>query len=88
MHANGELKPYLKLFFPRFSGEDPQEDTENENPTNNALETQADKVQGEISFHAISGTILPQTLRLPEKIQNKDVVLLVDGGSTYNFVDQ
>nr|GEZ39162.1 transposon Ty3-G Gag-Pol polyprotein [Tanacetum cinerariifolium] len=33
------------------------EETENENPTNDALETQADEVQGEISFHAISGTI-------------------------------
>nr|GEU66312.1 transposon Ty3-G Gag-Pol polyprotein [Tanacetum cinerariifolium] len=64
------------------------EETENENPTNDALETQADEVQGEISFHAISGTILPQTLRLPERIQNKDVVVLVDGGSTHNFVDQ
>nr|GEV84299.1 peroxidase 64 [Tanacetum cinerariifolium] len=46
------------------------------------------EVQGEISFHAISRTILPQTLQLPERIQNKDVVVLVDGGSTYNFVDQ
>nr|GEX29189.1 hypothetical protein [Tanacetum cinerariifolium] len=64
------------------------EETKNENPTNDALETQADEVQGEISFHAISETILPQTLRLPERIQNKDVVVLVDGGSTHNFVDQ
>nr|GFA52788.1 hypothetical protein [Tanacetum cinerariifolium] len=24
MNASGEPKPYLKLFFPRFSGEDPQ----------------------------------------------------------------
>nr|GEX05898.1 transposon Ty3-G Gag-Pol polyprotein [Tanacetum cinerariifolium] len=148
MNASEEPKPYLKLFFPRFSGEDPQgwvyqaeqyfefqkvaegdrialaslevklkkprrlveamgmarlvqeknnlarkpftpnQETENENPTNDALETQADEVQGEISFHAISGTILPQTLRLPGRIQNKDVVVLVDGDSTYNFVDQ
>nr|GEV32001.1 transposon Ty3-G Gag-Pol polyprotein [Tanacetum cinerariifolium] len=64
------------------------EETENENPTNDALETQADEVQGEISFHAISRTILPQTLRLPGRIQHKDVVVLVDGGSTHNFVDQ
>nr|GEY34905.1 transposon Ty3-G Gag-Pol polyprotein [Tanacetum cinerariifolium] len=64
------------------------EETENENPTNDALETQADEVQGEISFHAIFGTILPQTLRLPGRIQNKYVVVLVDGGSTHNFVDQ
>nr|GEW42113.1 transposon Ty3-G Gag-Pol polyprotein [Tanacetum cinerariifolium] len=165
MNASGEPKLYLKLFFPRFSGEDPQgwvyqaeqyfefqkvaegdrialasfhleshyngtggglkdeirlevklkksrrlveamgmtrlveeknnlarkpftpncNETENENPTNDALETQADVVQGEISFHAISRTILPQTLRLPERIQNKDVVILVDGGSHHKL---
>nr|GEZ26040.1 Ty3/gypsy retrotransposon protein [Tanacetum cinerariifolium] len=64
------------------------EETENENPTNDALETQADEVQSEISFHAISGTILPQTLRLPGGIQNKDIVVLVNDGSTHNFMDQ
>nr|GEY27471.1 Ty3/gypsy retrotransposon protein [Tanacetum cinerariifolium] len=42
----------------------------------------------EISFHAISGSINPQTLRLPGRIKNKDVVVLVDGGSTHNFIDQ
>nr|GFC01555.1 transposon Ty3-G Gag-Pol polyprotein [Tanacetum cinerariifolium] len=61
------------------------EETENENPTNDALETQAHKVQGEISFHVISGTILPQILRLPRRIQNKDVVVLVDGGSHHKL---
>nr|GEW71055.1 reverse transcriptase domain-containing protein [Tanacetum cinerariifolium] len=71
----------------RLSNNEAQE-TKNENPTNDALETQADEVQGKISFHAISGTILPQTLRLPRRIQNKDVVVLVDGGSTHNFMDQ
>ncbi|GKB97903.1 transposon ty3-G gag-pol polyprotein [Tanacetum coccineum] len=44
--------------------------------------------QAEVSFHAITGTIHPQTLRLPGKIKNKDVVVLIDGGSTHNFIDQ
>ncbi|KAD3337069.1 hypothetical protein E3N88_32589 [Mikania micrantha] len=48
----------------------------------------SDDTQAEISFHAISGTILPQTLRLPGKIHNKDVVILIDGGSTHNFIEQ
>lgn len=56
------------------------EDEANENPP--------DEVSAEISFHAISGTILPQTLRLPGKIHNKDVVVLIDGGSTHNFMEQ
>nr|GEZ25131.1 transposon Ty3-G Gag-Pol polyprotein [Tanacetum cinerariifolium] len=49
---------------------------------------QPDEPPAEISFHAISGAILPQTLRLPGRIQNKDVVVLVDEGSTHNFIDQ
>nr|GFA10821.1 transposon Ty3-G Gag-Pol polyprotein [Tanacetum cinerariifolium] len=46
------------------------------------------ETQAEVSFHAITGTIHPQTLRMPEKIKNKDVVVLIDGGSTHNFIDQ
>ncbi|GJV18918.1 transposon ty3-G gag-pol polyprotein [Tanacetum coccineum] len=37
------------------------------------------ETQAEVSFHAITGTIHPQTLRLPGKIKNKDVVVLIDG---------
>nr|GEW00906.1 hypothetical protein [Tanacetum cinerariifolium] len=35
--------------------------------------------QAEVSFHAITDTIHPQTLRLPDKIKNNDVVVLIDG---------
>nr|GEV17196.1 protein kinase-like domain, phloem protein 2-like protein [Tanacetum cinerariifolium] len=36
----------------------------------------------------LPGTIHPQTLRMPEKIKNKEVVVLIYGGSTHNFIDQ
>ncbi|XP_074352895.1 uncharacterized protein LOC141692051 [Apium graveolens] len=48
----------------------------------------SDQDHAEISFHAISGSFLPQTLRLPGKLNNKNVVLLIDGGSTHNFIEQ
>ncbi|XP_076902006.1 uncharacterized protein LOC143556617 [Bidens hawaiensis] len=51
-------------------------------------EALSDEPPAEISFHAITGTPTPQTLRLPKQIKNKDVVILVDGGSTHNFIDQ
>nr|GEY86145.1 transposon Ty3-G Gag-Pol polyprotein [Tanacetum cinerariifolium] len=35
--------------------------------------------QAEVFFHAITCTIHPQMLRLPGKIKNKDVVVLIDG---------
>ncbi|KAL5763876.1 hypothetical protein ACOSQ2_016470 [Xanthoceras sorbifolium] len=42
----------------------------------------------EISFHAMLGTAHPQTLRMVGRIKNKEVTVLVDGGSTLNFIDQ
>ncbi|KAD2805542.1 hypothetical protein E3N88_38919 [Mikania micrantha] len=47
-----------------------------------------EEIHSEVSFHAISGSFLPQTLRLPGKILNTDVVVLIDGGSTHNFLEQ
>ncbi|KAH9699581.1 hypothetical protein KPL71_024420 [Citrus sinensis] len=42
----------------------------------------------EVSFHAIAGTTHPQTIRVQGKLKNKDVTVLIDGGSTHNFIDQ
>lgn len=42
----------------------------------------------EISLHAIAGTNHPQTIRLIGKMGNKEITVLVDGGSTHNFIDQ
>jgi hypothetical protein len=42
----------------------------------------------EISFHAITGTEHPQTLRVLGKLKSKNVTVLIDGGSTHNFIDQ
>jgi len=42
----------------------------------------------EISFHAITGTEHPHTIRVLGKLKNKDVTVLIDGGSTHNFIDQ
>ncbi|KAL5822632.1 hypothetical protein ACOSQ4_020532 [Xanthoceras sorbifolium] len=42
----------------------------------------------EISFHAMSGTMYPQMIRVMGKLRNKEIIMLVDGGSTHNFIDQ
>lgn len=41
----------------------------------------------EISLHAIIGTNTPQTMRVVGTVFNKSISLLIDSGSTHNFVD-
>lgn len=41
-----------------------------------------------ISFHSLAGHSAPKTLRLLGSISNHQVVVLVDGGSTHNFIQQ
>lgn len=45
-----------------------------------------DSSQVQISFHALSGHLAPETLHLMGRISNQNVVILIDGGSTHNFV--
>ena len=46
------------------------------------------EVIAEVSFHAIAGTTHPQTIRVQSKLKITDVTVLIDGGSTHNFIDQ
>ncbi|XP_060673303.1 uncharacterized protein LOC132803788 [Ziziphus jujuba] len=57
----------------------------------NLEDTATEELEGttpEISFHAIAGTNHPQTIRVIGQLQNKDLTVLIDGGSTHNFIDQ
>ena len=58
------------------------EDVEGAHP-----EQEHHEVIPEISFHAIVGTEHPQTIRVLGKLKNKNVMVLIDGGSTHNFID-
>ncbi|KAH7513106.1 hypothetical protein FEM48_Zijuj12G0161300 [Ziziphus jujuba var. spinosa] len=42
----------------------------------------------ENSFHEIAGTDHLQTFRVLGRLQNKDLIILIDGGNTHNFIDQ
>lgn len=58
------------------------EDVEGAHP-----EQEHHEVTPEISFHAIAGIEHPQTIRVLGKLKNKNVMVLIDGGSTHNFID-
>ena len=52
------------------------------------IEDTADEAISEISFHALAGTTHPQTFQVIGKVGNKALTVLIDGGSTHNFIDQ
>ncbi|KAJ0077271.1 hypothetical protein Patl1_35304 [Pistacia atlantica] len=52
------------------------------------LEPEPHEALPKISFHAIAGTEHPQTIRVLGKLKNKHVTVLIEGGSTHNFIDQ
>ena len=86
-------------FFLLVANEDPEDDLLNPNispplspkPTrpdnsNNPTHSQPDLPQAQISLHALSGHTAPETLRMTGRISTQSVVILIDGGSTHNFV--
>ena len=47
-----------------------------------------DPVQAQISLNSLAGHVTPETLRLVGVITDRQVVLLVDDGSTHNFIQE
>nr|XP_034886896.1 uncharacterized protein LOC118027607 [Populus alba] len=48
----------------------------------------AEEAIPEISFHALVGISHPRTFRVTGRIGHKELIVLIDGGSTHNFIDQ
>ena len=61
--------------------EDPEEEEE-DNQQNNVPEEPV------ISLHALAGISSPQTLKIRGFIKHRPVVVLIDSGSTHNFIHQ
>ena len=68
---------------PPLSPNPPRPDNSN-NPT--PTHSQPDPPQAQISLHALLGHTAPETLRMTGRISQQPVVILIDGGSTHNFV--
>jgi hypothetical protein len=64
-------------------GEGSQEVSEEEE---DLMEFSYDEVLPEITLHAITGSFYLKTMRLVGSIGHQQIVILIDGGSTHNFV--
>ncbi|KAA8519599.1 hypothetical protein F0562_013956 [Nyssa sinensis] len=63
-------------------------DVDEENSDANGQGAEVLDALPEISFHAIAGVEHPQTLIVWGRLKNKNLMVLIDGGSTHNFIDQ
>jgi hypothetical protein len=62
-------------------------DSMEHSPPATALATIPTTIEPKISLNAISGSLSPRTMRLEGLVKNQRVVILIDSGSTYNFLD-
>lgn len=51
-------------------------------------EPESQEAMPEISFYVIAGANHHITIRALGKLKSKNVTVLIDGGSTHNFIDQ
>lgn len=82
-------------FLPSHCCQSPQLFMIKDSPQHDYLDVTEDEVKTdiiesipEILFHTIAGTKHRQTIRILGKLKNKNIMVLIDGGSTHNFIDQ
>ena len=52
------------------------------------IEEKEDKDELEISLHAMAGSPAPQTMQIHGVINQQSLVVLIDSGSTHNFIEE
>lgn len=62
------------------------EEEEDNEQTEDIIETISEG-DGEISMHALTGNIIHHTIRIQGMIKKKAITILIDSGSTHNFLD-
>lgn len=82
-YCNDKYTPSHRCIKPQsFAIEDATEEEPDE------VNSDAEKEMLKMSLHAIEGTNHPQIIQLPGKLNGQKFTILVDSGSTHNFVDQ
>uniref|UniRef100_A0A2N9I1L0 Reverse transcriptase n=1 Tax=Fagus sylvatica TaxID=28930 RepID=A0A2N9I1L0_FAGSY len=76
-----------KLFFIEACLDEEQMDIGEEDETDEIQPEEMDENLS-ISLHAIAGTPTPQTMRVKANVEGKVVIILIDTGSTHNFMSE
>lgn len=66
---------------------DPQTDPPDPDPAHYTYNS-FDPVPTQISLNSLAGHVAPETLRLVGTISDHRVIILIDGGSTHNFIQE
>ncbi|CAA0817767.1 Unknown protein, partial [Striga hermonthica] len=64
-----------------------EEGSENEEEPHQDIVVEGPDEEAEISMHAMAGIRGPRTMRLPAWVKDRKVVVLVDNGSSHNFIN-
>ncbi|KAF5470266.1 hypothetical protein F2P56_010790, partial [Juglans regia] len=87
-YCDSKWNPNHKCSNPKlFLIEETQEESGEEMGEEEPLESPTTETQPEISLHALLGSQNPKTMRLRGRVGDQEVVILVDSGSTHNFLD-
>jgi hypothetical protein len=75
-----------KLFYIDCEDEEEQEQEQEPSQDENAEEIYSEELTPRISCNSLYGIITPQTLKIEGYKKNKKVIVLIDFGSTHNFI--
>jgi hypothetical protein len=83
-YSKGHKCGEKKLFY--IDCEEEEEQEQEPSQDENVEESSSEELTPMISFNALAGIITPQTLKIEGYIKKKKVIVLIDSGSTHNFI--
>jgi hypothetical protein len=88
VHTGASLPNASSVIYWSYAPEEKYEEFENGNTKIVEGKHKTEEVEPLISLHVIAACNGPRTMRIKSTINQRTLVILIDSGSTHNFVDQ